>query len=131
MRNLFKKNLIERWIRWHYSEMLKEIWEALWNLVWFNFHFFSIKHHLKTIFSHWRQYRESYGRGFDIKRYASAFIFNMISRTIGLIIRTTTITISLISGCLVFGVLIIGILFWLLLPLIEIGGVIFAFKLWI
>ena len=126
-----KKNLILKWLRWHFLENTRKLALGLSNLIFFNFHFFGTFYHLKTLFSHWRQYRESYGRGFDIKRYTMAFLFNMISRGMGALIRTIVIIFSLVSGILISLLAGIFLIIWLALPLLEILAIFYSLKLWI
>jgi len=115
-----KIGIFSQWLIWHYIEIPKLLLKILKNYLVFNFNYFSIPLLLKTLFSHWRRYIEFYGRGFDLKRYFWAFSSNMISRTLGAIVRIFTILTGLVFE---FFILVIGILiflFWIVLPFILI-----------
>lgn len=112
--------IISSWFFWHFIEVPKFILIAWKNFLLFNINYFSIPQLIKTYFSHWRRYKESYGRGFDPKRYVEVFIGNLISRTIGAIIRTFTILIGLIFEIFIFIFGILIFLFWISLPIIAI-----------
>ena len=117
-----KRNIISQWLTWHFCEVPKEILKGLRNFLIFNFHYFSIPLLARTLFSHWRRYIEYYPRGFDIKGWLRAFSGNMISRTLGAIVRTVTILVGLVVEffILIGGVIII--LVWLFLPILIIFG---------
>ena len=115
-----KKNIISKWLVWHFFEVPKKILQGFWNFLVFNINYFSISLLLKTLFSHWRRYRDFYGRGFDPKRYAQVFISNTISRILGALIRIVTILIGLIVEFFIFLGGIFLFLIWCFLPLIII-----------
>lgn len=116
-----KRNIPYQWFRWHYFEVPKKLSVIFWNFLVFNFNFFSIELLFKTLFSHWRQYREFYARGFDPVQYTRVFVGNMISRAIGAIIRTLTIALGLAFEATILVIVVSAFLFWLLLPLIVVS----------
>ena len=123
-----KQNIFLTWLFWHFFEIPKEILKALKNYLVFLFNYFSIPILLKTLFSHWRRYRESYGKGFDLKRFFSALTFNLISRILGAIVRIITIFIWLIAEFFVLIGFLIILLFWLILPFLGIIGIYWIFS---
>ena len=90
--------------------------------------YFSIPELLKTFFSYWRRYHDLYGK-FDPWKYFEAFVFNMMSRVIGAILRTAIIFIGLAIEVviLVGGILIFVV--WLALPFLIIFGFFFGLTL--
>jgi len=113
-----KKNIFSKWLKWHFVEVPRRILKVSRNFLVFNFNYFSILTLLKTLFAPWRRSKESYGRGFDFKRYAEAFIGNMISRVLGLIVRVVIIVIGLIIEVFIFLFSIIVFFSWILMTLI-------------
>ncbi|PIR89667.1 hypothetical protein COS93_01175 [bacterium (Candidatus Gribaldobacteria) CG07_land_8_20_14_0_80_33_18] len=113
-----KQNIILSWLIWHFFETPKGILNAFKNFLIFNFNYFSIPFHFKTLFSHWRRYKELYGKSIvDIKQNFKALTFNLISRVLGAIVRLVTILVGLAVEVFIF---IIGLLIfigWLLLPI--------------
>ncbi len=109
-------NILFRWVYWHFGEAAKAILRGWKNFLLFTLNYFSVPQLTKTLFSHWRRYRESYGRGFDPKRYLSAFVGNMISRTLGAIVRFFVIIVGLAAEVVVFGIGLIIFLVWIFLP---------------
>ena len=118
-----KRILVFQWIVWHYARAPKQI-----ILGWFNFlsfipRYFSFGTLLKTLFAHWRRYKDSYGRGFDIKVYARTFLLNIISRILGAIIRIVVIAAGLIVELFVFIIGLALFVFWFAWPLFVICGI--------
>lgn len=116
-------------LTWQYLDVPKEILKGWKNFLWFNLNYFSIPILLKTFFSHWRKYRYPYGRFFEFWKNIETFVFNMMSRIIGTILRTVFIIIGLATEILIIlggAVVLIG---WLLLPFLLLTG--FFFGLWL
>ena len=122
------QNILFQYLTWHYVDQVRAISRAWKNFLRFNLNYFSISLLLKTLFSHWRKYQWSYGRGFDIKRYAEVFFSNLISRVIGAIIRFFLILIGVVAEIIIVLAGIIVFLGWLLLPVLLLAGLWFGFK---
>jgi hypothetical protein len=90
--------------------------------------YFSIPELLKTLFSPWRRYNISYGRGFDIKRFFEVLVFNVLSRVLGAIMRVFLIIIGTAIEVIIFFLGILAIFFWLLLPILLILGLVFGLR---
>ena len=123
------QNIFIQYLIWHFFDVPKGILEAWRNFLLFNLNYFSIPLLFKTLFSHWRRYRYSYGRRFDLGRYFEAFTFNLISRGLGAVVRVILILIGLLVE--VFIILAGAIIFlgWLILPVLLIAGLIFGIKI--
>ena len=113
---------------WHLYDAPKSILKAFKNFLVFNFNFFSVGLLFKTLFSHWRKYKESYGRGFDIKRYLSVFVGNLTSRILGAMVRTAAIFVGLLIEFFIFLAAIFVLLTWLFLPILLLLGLYFGLK---
>ena len=122
------KNILIQYLVWYFFDVPKEILKGWRNFLLFNLNYFSFFLLLKTFFSHWRQYKWSYGRGFDIARYLEAFFSNLISRILGAIMRTVLIIVGVLTE--IFIILAGAILFlsWIFLPVFIILGLYFSFK---
>jgi len=106
------------YLRWHYITFPKFILELIGNYLFFVGHLFSVRILLQTLFSPWRKLIVQKG-GHGISGSLDAASFNLISRTIGFIVRIATILTSLIFFALV---LVIGALifaFWFLIPVFS------------
>ncbi|PIP32078.1 hypothetical protein COX24_00180 [bacterium (Candidatus Gribaldobacteria) CG23_combo_of_CG06-09_8_20_14_all_37_87_8] len=108
--------IIIQWFKWHYIDAFKGLAKAWGNFLWFNLEHFSVKGLLKSLFSYWRGDKSSYGRGFDPRVFLTSFLFNLISRILGAIMRTTVILFALTLEGIIFGLGVVILLIWLLLP---------------
>ena len=123
------QNILIQYFSWQVFKVPKNILKAWGNFLRFNLNYFSIPLLLKTLFSPWRRYKYSYGRGFNLKRYFNTFTFNIVSRLIGAAVRIIFILIGLaVEIFLVFAgaVIFIG---WLVLPILLILGIYYGFKI--
>lgn len=122
-------NIIFQYLQWHFIDQTKAILRAWKNFLLFNLNYWSIALLLKTLFSPWRKYRYSYGRGFDIKRFFETFSFNVISRAMGVIMRSILIFIGILTEIFIFFIGIIIFLGWLILPILLILGIYYGFRI--
>jgi len=123
-----KQNVFSQWVSWQFFDVPKGIFKAWINFLKFNLNYFSILLLLKTLFSPWRRYRVSYGKGFDIGRYFSAFFSNLIFRTLGAILRSFLIFIGLLVEVFIIFVGLILFFLWLLLPVLLVWGLILGIQ---
>jgi len=120
---------ITQFLVWQFLDVPKEILAGWKNFLWFNLNYFSIPILLKTFFSPWRKYRYPYGRFFEFWKNTETFVFNMMSRVIGVILRTFFIIIGIISEIIIFIIGLILLLTWVILPFLLIFGLVFGIKL--
>lgn len=94
---------------------------GIWrNFILFVANYFSIVLLFKTLFNPWKRISESYGRGFDIGKFFSALTLNVLSRSIGFIMRSAAIFMGVLAEIfvLIFGAAFL--ILWFFLPLILI-----------
>jgi len=127
--NIIMENVFLQYLFWQFLEMPGNILKAWKNFLKFNLNYFSIPLLLKTLFSPWRRYRMSYGKGFDIGRYFTAFFSNLIFRILGAIMRVFLIIIGLLVEIFLIFAGIIIFFGWIALPALLIVGLIFGFKI--
>ena len=121
-----KQNIFFHWIFWHFFDVPRNILVIWQGFLKFYLDYFSIPLLIKTFFSHWRKYKWSYGRGFDLGRYLEAFISNLISRTIGAFLRSFLILIGILTEIFIIFMGAALFLLWIILPALLIGGLIFG-----
>ena len=123
-----QQNILISYLIWYFFDVPREILRGWKNFLLFNLSYFSIPILLKTFFSHWRQYKWSYGRGFDISRYLEAFFSNLISRILGAIMRAILVSLGTITEIFIFIFGIILFFGWIFLPVFIIYGLYFSLK---
>ena len=103
-----------------FHDSFAEFNEALLNVGMFLPYFFSVKQLLKTLFQPWKNLTQpKTGRGFSFQEWFNRLGFNVVSRTMGFIMRSAIITAFL--GTMVMYVLALPIIFityFALLPFI-------------
>lgn len=123
-----QRNIIFQYLIWQFFDAPKGLLLAWKNFLLFNLNYFSVPLLLKTLFSPWRKYKWSYGKGFDVKRYLEAFFSNMLSRTLGAIVRSFLIIVGLAVEIIIICFGFIVFIGWLTLPIILISGFIFGVR---
>lgn len=113
-----RKIIILQFWGWYYFEAVKGLITIWKNFIIFVREYYSIPLLLQTLFHPWRRDITKYGRGFSFKNFFETLTFNLISRSIGFIVRLFIIIIGLICliGVIVFGLL--ALIIWLVLPVI-------------
>ncbi len=119
------------YLKWHYGKALFATFKLWKNLLFFLIHFLSLKSLLTNFFTPWRKLTESYPPKFDLdiettKKYLSVFCINITMIILGMFFRTFAIIFGIVC-CLSF-ILIIPLTlgFWLILPFLIIGTLIFG-----
>ena len=123
-----RKIIFRKFIEWYFFEQPQAVFRGWMNLLKFNLEFFSIFLLLKTFFSPWKKYTWSYGRGFDLRRYAEAFVSNAISRGLGAVLRFFLIFMGLVTELFIFLLGFIGLLLWYTWPLFLIFLMVLGIK---
>jgi hypothetical protein len=124
-------NLFSQWLFWHFFEAPRGILRAWRNYLKFYLEYFSVLFLLRTLFSPWRKYQWSYGRGFDIGRYFEVFFSNLISRILGATLRIFLIMIGILVEIFIIFLGTILFLGWLILPILLLFLLGFSFKMMI
>lgn len=123
------QNIFFQYTIWQFWESPKNILLGWRNFLKFGLNYFSLPLLLKTLFSPWRRYSWSYGKGFDVKRYTEVFFSNLISRLLGAILRIFLIILGILFEVFIFLAGLIVLLVWLVLPLLLILGFYYGGKI--
>ena len=121
-------NIFIKYLYWQLILTPKKVLLILKNYLSFGFDFFSIKETLRSLFSPWRRYLWDYGRGFDIARYLEVFLSNIITRTIGFIMRLFLIIFFIAYELIVLALGIILFFISIIYPFFFIAALIYGFK---
>lgn len=121
--------IIPQFFAWYFIDKtfyLLKVWKAF--LI-FNLNYFSVPVLIKTLFSHWHKYYSPYTNVFDLWKNLESFVFNMMSRVIGAILRIFLITLGIILELLIMVAGILILIGWLVLPVFLIAGILLGIKL--
>lgn len=119
--------LFFEYVFWHYSRALSEMVVIFGNLAWFFYHFFSVNILLRTLVSPiWRVEEKYSSGGFRPQAIFESFIVNLISRIVGVLLRSALIISGIMSGLILAALFIVSLAAWLILPalipILFIGG---------
>ena len=96
------------------------------NFILFALNYFSIPLLLKTLLAPWKRDITKRPKGLDLKKFFEFIAFNLISRSIGFLLRifmvvigTIFLIVTIIAGAVFFAL-------WIILPLILLGLLIFG-----
>lgn len=103
---------------WYYTGAVKNLLRIWRDFIIFVREYYSIPLLLRTLLAPWRKDITRRPRGLDIKRLFEAFMFNLISRSMGFTVRFFTIIIGSICLLAVIILGLIALIIWLLLPVI-------------
>lgn len=116
---LFK--LAQKYIVWHYSRALVDLWGILMNIEWFLFNFFSINVLFKTLFARWRRLGERRTRGFNIADFFATLLINTMMRIVGFFMRSLMIIMGIIAMAGTFLIGVFSCVAWFALPVIIVS----------
>lgn len=120
--------IVPQYIYWHYSAGFVEWTRNLFNFLQFEFHFFSVKQLLLTLFAPFQRLRERYsGSPLDIEALLSVFLVNIIMRLVGFVVRSVLLIFAFITITLSFVLVVILLISWIFLPIILAGLLFFSF----
>lgn len=86
----------------------------------FGLNFFSVPLLIGTFFSPWHRYWYGYPKNFDPAALFEAIFGNLMSRVIGVILRSVFIALGIIFDAFVFAIGFAVLVFWVTLPFISI-----------
>lgn len=118
--------VLHHYVFWHYTTAFGEIFHVWKNLIWFTINFFSIPQMLRSYFSPWKRMTENRGNTFNFEDLAGFIIINLISRIIGMILRTIVIFLGTLALVFLITAIIVTYIFWLCAPLLLIACLYFG-----
>ncbi len=111
-------SIMHHYILWHYTTAFGEILHVWKNLLWFTYNFFSIPQMLRSFFSPWKRMTEERGNTFNFEDLAGFIIINIISRIVGMILRTIVLFFGLLAILILITGIVLTYIFWLLAPVL-------------
>ena len=127
-RKIMKKNHDPNFFAWYYEKGLLEFLEIWKNFLKFSWRFFSVGELILTWLSPWkRDISFKNWRGFDPQKTISLFFGNIVSRFLGAIVRSAVILAGLSIFSIICLVGLVGLIFWLIFPLLLVWTLFKAF----
>ncbi|MEK7453157.1 MAG: hypothetical protein AAB614_02890 [Patescibacteria group bacterium] len=124
--------MIYLFLKWKFIDSNIDFIKSWFLFLKFGLNIFSVPLLLRTFFWPWHKYQVQYPNGFNPKEILFTFFGNIMSRGIGMILRTFFILIGLFFEFFIFLFGIILFIFWFILPFITIYflylGILFLLK---
>lgn len=120
--------ILHHYLIWHYTRAFGEIRHVAKNLLWFVVHFFSLPQLIRSFFAPYRRMTEERGNAFNLEDLASFVIIGLISRIIGMILRTSVILTGLLALAVLLVLIIATFIFWVTAPLAIVTLIIIGFR---
>ncbi len=106
---------------WHYSDGLNNYLRRWYFLMAWVVHFFSLPLLLPSLFSPWKRLIDDEELpGFSFERFFRRFTFNLISRSIGAVVRLFLFVFGVLALLPAFFLGLVGLIAWILIPFIGI-----------
>ncbi len=109
-------SILHDYFVWHYTKAFFEIFHVWTNFLWFVTNFFSLSQLTKSFFAPWKRMTEDLHKGFNFEELASYIIIGLLSRVVGMIMRSFIILAGLLSLILLAIALLAIYLFWIFAP---------------
>lgn len=115
--------IIVAYIRWHFGQAVREVFEWYKNMSWFGYHFFSIPLLFKTLIRPIYRIHESArpGTGLNIELFFENLAVNVIARVVGFFLRVFLIICGGIYQLIFLLLVPIFLFVWLVMPLIPLA----------
>lgn len=110
--------MVAQFLLWYFWEAPRNILKAWMNFLKFNIEYFSIPLLLKTFFAPWRRYAWAYPRAFDLMKYLEIAFSNLITRVLGMMMRTALIIVGILVELFIFLAGIVVLVGWVVLPIL-------------
>lgn len=121
--------IMHHYLIWHYGRAFMEIAHVWSNLFWFTYHYFSIPQLLRSYFSPWKRMTEERGSTFNFEDLAGFVVVNLISRFIGMLLRTVIILMGFVALFLLVIGFIVTYVFWVCAPALLIACFYYGFMI--
>lgn len=121
--------VIQDYFLWHYTKAFHEIFHVWKNFVWFIINFFSLPQLLKSFFAPWKRMTEDLHQGFSFENIASYLIIGLLSRLVGVVMRSIIIISGLLTFLFSISALISIYIFWVFAPAFLVISLIYGLAL--
>lgn len=111
---------MRQWFIWHFGKTPLAIFQAWCNIIRYHFYHFPVSDLLKNLFSPWKKYQWSKGRGFSLGRWTEVCLSNFFSRLLGSILRLTVVIWAIVSFFFLLFIAVLSFVVWLVLPFLAI-----------
>ena len=110
------QNIALMFFYWLFVESTARVARAWFFFLRFGLNFFSVPLLTRTFFSPWHRYWYGYPKDFNPVELFYAIFGNLMSRAIGVILRSVFIMLGIVFDAFVFVIGLAALVFWIALP---------------
>ncbi len=113
--------MIGEYFIWHYGKSVRDFFSVWGNILWFGYHFFSMKLLVRTFFAPYKRFHQQYDwTHLELGALGQDILLNLFMRVLGMALRSFVLAAGLVFEILVIAAGIISSAIWLLLPAIVV-----------
>lgn len=113
--------LIGEYFVWHYGKGIRDFFVLWGNMLWFGYHFFSMRLLAATLFAPYKRFHQQYDwKNLDLGILGQDILLNLFMRLLGMSLRLCVIAAGLVFEILALAAGIVAAAIWLLLPAIAV-----------
>lgn len=113
--------LIGEYFIWHYGKGIRDFFAVWGNMLWFGYHFFSIKLLAHTLVAPYKRFHQQYDwKNLELGTLGQDILLNLFMRMLGMALRSFVLVAGLVFEILVVAAGIVAVAIWLLLPAITV-----------
>ena len=111
--------LLSEYFIWHYGRSMRDFFSIWGNVLWFGYHFFSMKLLVRTLFAPFKRFHQEYDlTHLDLGTLGQDMLLNLFMRLLGIIPRLGVLVAGLVFEGIVLAVGLLFFAVWLLLPVL-------------
>ena len=115
--------LIPRYLVWHYTRALADMWRNTLSALWFVYHFFSMPLLVRTFFAPWKRLYEDKPLHFSFELFFERTLINTLMRIVGVFFRIGILLVGAASLIVTAAFGILFLLIWITLPFLLLSMV--------
>lgn len=111
--------LLGEYFVWHYGKSLRDFLAFWGNLLWFEFHFFSIRLLVGTLFAPYKRFHQQYDwTHLELATLGQDILLNLFMRLLGMVLRLAVLAAGIVLEIVLLATGVICFVLWLLIPVI-------------
>ena len=113
--------LLGEYFVWHYGKSVRDFLIIWRNMLWFGYHFFSMRLLARTFLAPYKRFHQQYDWGhLELGALGQDILLNLFMRMLGMALRSFVLVAGLVFEILVLAAGIVAVAIWLLLPAIAV-----------
>lgn len=114
--------LLGEYFIWHYGKSVRDFSMIWGNMLWFGYHFFSMKLLIRTLITPFKRFHQPYDlKNLDLGTLGQDILLNLFMRLLGAVLRLGVLAAGVVFESAVLAAGVVFFVVWLALPLVIVG----------